>query len=710
MYECTLHQKGLTCVWDCEADCCSRSRMSNMIRAILHILVIFASFNTVFNARGYDESEDKSDEYIEQDSHLGVPDVIFVGVHGDYKLHINGELQKQEPKPGSTVVYMVPYKQSHLIAVELKMSMRGQSQEIYQEAGLIASIETVIPSVVSVSNSRWRCTNKRLNLIDSFGKEWIDNDFIDSAWSPAEELAANGEMPFGVAVDVTSQAKWIWADVPASKVYCRGWLSAAPDTLHIAAHGQIKVYADNMLLGFGNKSGEKYTFVMPSAPLHLVAIEVKGDKKMQRRGVLASLQMPAHPNGVSGDLWKCITAKNVRNNGKQQVHDWSSVVYDDSEWPAVKVVGKHGDPPWGFKLEVSRHSSWVWTKDNSDKIYCRARMTSEFGSDKAESDGEEDRQEERRQPLPKGQEKSRPLLPMNKRPPETIVTIDASELTIQNFFQKFVATSTPVVIKNGMKDWPALRKWTDKYLTSVVGDHPSTITYSNSTVFHFYGQKREFKEKTIGDFLKEFSATNRQGNLYMAQQPIMKELPELESDIRRPKFSDILKLQDVYLWMGAGDQVTPAHFDNSENILCMVAGRKKLRLYHPSMSPFLYAEVQNRYTAITSAVFNLTHVDYNKFPDFQHAKHVFVEIKKGDMLFLPAYWWHEVTSYDRNIAINWWFDAHSDTMNQFFEHWVAKLPQTKWGKQDEDFRRYEIELAKEEGQEIPGQESWRDEL
>ena len=26
----------------------------------------------------------------------------------------------------------------------------------------------------------------------------------------------------------------------------------------------------------------------------------------------------------------------------------------------------------------------------------------------------------------------------------------------------------------------------------------------------------------------------------MAQQPIMKELPELESDIRRPKFSDIL--------------------------------------------------------------------------------------------------------------------------------------------------------------------------
>jgi hypothetical protein len=74
------------------------------------------------------------------------------------------------------------------------------------------------------------------------------------------------------------------------------------------------------------------------------------------------------------------------------------------------------------------------------------------------------------------------------------------------------------------------------------------------------------------------------------------------------------------------------------------------------------------------------------------------------MLFLPAYWWHEVTSYNRNIAINWWFDAHSDLMNSFFEHWVAKLPQTKWGKQDEISREQEM------GQGTPGQEFWKDEL
>lgn len=309
--------------------------------------------------------------------HLAVADVIFIGVHGDFKLYIDGEKQKQDTTAGRTAVYMVPSKQSHLIAVELKRAMRGQGKDPGQEAGLIASIETVIPSDVSVSNSRWRCTNKRSNLVDSSGKEWIHDEFVDSVWSPAEVLAGNGEEPFGVAVDVTSQAKWIWADVPASKVFCRGWLSSGPDTLHIAAQGQLNIYADNVLLGSGSKPGMKYSFTMPCKPLHLIAIEVKADKKTQHRGVLASLQMPAHPNGVSGDLWKCVSSRNLPGKWKERNHNWSSVQYDDSEWPAAKVVGKHGDSPWGFKLEVSRHASWVWTKDKSDVVYCRARMTSE---------------------------------------------------------------------------------------------------------------------------------------------------------------------------------------------------------------------------------------------------------------------------------------------------------------------------------------------
>ena len=50
--------------------------------------------------------------------------------------------------------------------------------------------------------------------------------------------------------------------------------------------------------------------------------------------------------------------------------------------------------------------------------------------------------------------------------------------------------------------------------------------------------------------------------------------------------------------MGAGNQVTPAHFDNSENIMSMVAGRKRMRLYEPAMTSYLYAQLHNKYKKI----------------------------------------------------------------------------------------------------------------
>ena len=47
-----------------------------------------------------------------------------------------------------------------------------------------------------------------------------------------------------------------------------------------------------------------------------------------------------------------------------------------------------------------------------------------------------------------------------------------------------------------------------------------------------------------------------------------------------------------------------------------------------------------------------------KFPKFADARPVQCRIKKGDALFIPAFWWHEVQSYPSeqnfNLAINFW--------------------------------------------------------
>lgn len=58
------------------------------------------------------------------------------------------------------------------------------------------------------------------------------------------------------------------------------------------------------------------------------------------------------------------------------------------------------------------------------------------------------------------------------------------------------------------------------------------------------------------------------------------------------------EIDAVNLWMGAGGQKTPVHFDNQENFLCMVDGRKKIRLYEPAMSNYMYPVMHNRSEAM----------------------------------------------------------------------------------------------------------------
>jgi hypothetical protein len=38
---------------------------------------------------------------------------------------------------------------------------------------------------------------------------------------------------------------------------------------------------------------------------------------------------------------------------------------------------------------------------------------------------------------------------------------------------------------------------------------------------------------------------------------------------------------------------------------------------------------------------------------------MYVKLKPGDILYLPAYWWHHVrSSKNRNLAVNFWYDIH----------------------------------------------------
>lgn len=51
-----------------------------------------------------------------------------------------------------------------------------------------------------------------------------------------------------------------------------------------------------------------------------------------------------------------------------------------------------------------------------------------------------------------------------------------------------------------------------------------------------------------------------------------------------------------------------------------------------------------------------------RFPKFKEALPLKCKINEGDMLYMPAFWWHEVKSTPdvlqrRNLAVNFWYEA-----------------------------------------------------
>ena len=45
-----------------------------------------------------------------------------------------------------------------------------------------------------------------------------------------------------------------------------------------------------------------------------------------------------------------------------------------------------------------------------------------------------------------------------------------------------------------------------------------------------------------------------------------------------------------------------------------------------------------------------------RFPAFAEAPYVDVTVERGDILYLPAFWWHDVQGgAERNITVNYWY-------------------------------------------------------
>jgi len=116
------------------------------------------------------------------------------------------------------------------------------------------------------------------------------------------------------------------------------------------------------------------------------------------------------------------------------------------------------------------------------------------------------------------------------------------------------------------------------------------------------------------------------------------------------------------LLVGMNNVVTPAHYDEQENLFAQVYGQKRVILMSPNefhrMYPFPVHHPCDRQSQVD--IFN---PDLCHFPKFADVEAMDCIVSPGDVLYIPAYWWHHIISLSETVSVNFWYKCGPKQVN-----------------------------------------------
>jgi hypothetical protein len=131
------------------------------------------------------------------------------------------------------------------------------------------------------------------------------------------------------------------------------------------------------------------------------------------------------------------------------------------------------------------------------------------------------------------------------------------------------------------------------------------------------------------------------------------ELRELNRFCFWPAYLD--KPGPPRFWLGPAGTVTPLHADYDDNIFAQVWGSKRIFLAPPHHDEFLYTREAN--PLLFGSPFDPEAPDFEKFPLARQATTIECIVHPGDLLYVPAGWYHQVRSLTFSLSANRWARA-----------------------------------------------------
>jgi hypothetical protein len=216
-------------------------------------------------------------------------------------------------------------------------------------------------------------------------------------------------------------------------------------------------------------------------------------------------------------------------------------------------------------------------------------------------------------------------------------------------FRARAAEGLPFLIAGAVKRWP-LCALTPEALRERYGHVPVRARVGDYVATAF-APDRAMRDMSLREYL-DISETPPVDLPRLDLPPYVGnlELRELNAMCHWPAWFD--KMGPPRFWLGPARTVTPLHCDYDDNIFAQIWGTKRIFLAPPHHDEFLYTTEAN--PVLFGSPFDPEAPDFDAFPLARRAAIVEVVVEPGDMLYVPAGWYHQVRALTFSLSSNRW--------------------------------------------------------
>ncbi len=211
-------------------------------------------------------------------------------------------------------------------------------------------------------------------------------------------------------------------------------------------------------------------------------------------------------------------------------------------------------------------------------------------------------------------------------------------LNKQEFLHNYLRPQRPVVIENGIKDWPAHKKWNLEYIKEVAGEKIVPL-YDDRPVKHDEGFNEPHAKMKMAEYIDLLKTKPTKYRIFLWN--VLKEIPSLQKDFKYPDFGIRLMKGLPMLFFGGSNSHTFMHYDiDLANIFHFhFEGKKQCILFSQNETRHLY---KIPHSLITREDIDFANPDLEKWPALKNAKGHIAQLEHGNVLYIPEGYWHHM--------------------------------------------------------------------